>query len=129
MLDTDTVSYALRGVGGVVERLMQCTPAEVCISVLSVAELRFGAARKQSSRLQGLIDDFLTGVRPVGFDVAAAGMFGQIAADLSGAGTPIGPIDTLIAAHAATMDITLVSNNAQHFARVKVLRTENWRRF
>jgi tRNA(fMet)-specific endonuclease VapC len=126
MLDTDTVSFALRGVGGVAQRLLDTEPSQLCISSLTLAELRFGAERRGSQRLHRLISDFTSPLLVAPFDADAADRFGQIGAVLAGEGTPIGQIDTLIAAHALVLDVTLVSNNARHFGRVRGLRTESW---
>jgi len=126
MLDTDTVSFALRGEGGVAGRLLQERPSAVCISSISLAELAFGAARRRSSKLQGLIERFVDSVQVLAFDAAAASRFGELAASLAQAGSPIGDFDTLLAAHALTGDLTLVTQNRKHFDRVPGLRTESW---
>jgi tRNA(fMet)-specific endonuclease VapC len=126
MLDTDTVSFALRGQGGVATRLLQQSPSDLCMSSITLAELRFGAEAKRSRKLHGLIDAFAESVPAVPFDSEAAGRFGSVAATLSRAGTPIGVVDTLIAAHALALGLTLVSNNTQHFKRVSGLKLENW---
>jgi tRNA(fMet)-specific endonuclease VapC len=126
MLDTDTVSFALRGRGGVAARLLRQSPSELSMSSITLAELRFGAEAKRSRRLHRLIDSFAEGVPAVPFDADAARRYGSVAATLSRAGTPIGVADTLIAAHALALGLTLVSNNTQHFKRVSGLKLENW---
>src|SRR5262245_54428801 len=126
MLDTDTVSFAIRGAGGVGAALRGRAPSEVCISAVSLAELRYGADHRQSKKLHGLIDVFTGSVSVVPFDEAASAAFGKIGAALTRAGTPIGELDTMIAAHALSLDLTLVTNNTKHFNRVPKLRLENW---
>ena len=126
MLDTDTVSYALRGVGSVGERLRARRPSEICISALTVAELRYGVERRRSRKLRALVEAFAGAMLVAPFDIAAAAAFGSIAASLSKHGTPIGTMDTLIAAHAVALGLTLVTNNAKHFARVSGLATTSW---
>jgi tRNA(fMet)-specific endonuclease VapC len=126
MLDTDSVSFVLRGEGGVAERLMAHTPSEVCLSAMSLSELRFGADKRRSKRLHGLIDTFIANVEVVSFDPAAATMFGRICAALQAKGSPIGTFDTLIAAHAMSLNLTLVTNNTKHFKQVHGLKTQNW---
>jgi tRNA(fMet)-specific endonuclease VapC len=126
MLDTDTVSFALRGEGGVKSRLLLERPSAVCISSISLAELAFGAARRRSSKLQELVDGFVGSVQVLAFDAAAASRFGELAASLAEAGSPIGDFDTLLAAHALTCDLTLVTQNRKHFDRVPGLRVESW---
>jgi len=126
MLDTDTVSFALRGQGRVTARLLDESPSDLCMSSLTLAELRFGAEAKRSRKLHRLIDAFAEGVPAVPFDAQAAGRFGSVAAALSRAGTPIGVVDTLIAAQALDLGLTLVSNDTKHFKRVSGLKVENW---
>lgn len=126
MLDTDTVSFALRGVGAVAIRLAERKPSELCMSAVTLAELRFGAAKRGSRRIHRAIEAFLTGVEVLPFDEAAAERFGAIAAVLSSDGEPIGQMDTLIAAHALSVSATLVTNNARHFSKVRGLKIENW---
>lgn len=126
MLDTDTVSFALRGLGRVEAQLLQRAPSEVCISAVTLAELRYGADHRQSRKLHTLIDTFIASVLVMPFDEAAAATFGKIASELARAGTPIGELDTMIAAHALSLDLTLVTNNTKHLGRGPRLRIDNW---
>ena len=126
MLDTDTVSYALRGTGHVSRNLLEKKPSEVCISVITLAELRYGADRRASKKLHRLIDVFVRGVSVEPFDAAAATRFGRLAAALVDAGMPIGNFDALIAAHSLALRTVLVTNNTKHFSHVRGLRIENW---
>jgi tRNA(fMet)-specific endonuclease VapC len=126
MLDTDTISYAIRGVGAVAKQLLSHAPSEICLSSLSLAELRYGAEKRKSRRLHQLIDAFVGPLGVVPFDDSAAREFGRLAAVLADRGTPIGSIDTLIAAHAVALGVTLVTNNTRHFSRVRGLSTANW---
>jgi len=126
MLDTDSVSYALRGQGNVAAHILQHRPSELCISAITLAELRFGASKRDSRKLQRLIDTFAESVTPLAFDTDAADSFGKLAADLANRGTPIGAFDAMIAAHAVSQKLVLVSNNTKHFSRVTGLRCENW---
>jgi len=126
MLDTDTVSFALRGEGRVGARLLEHRPSQLCISSITLAELRFGAEARQSQKLHRLISTFVASVAVAPFDVAAADRFPVVGASLARRGQPIGTFDTLIAAHALSLGLTLVSNNTRHFVRVVGLETENW---
>jgi tRNA(fMet)-specific endonuclease VapC len=126
LLDTDTVSYALRGHGRVAESILAHQPSELCLSVVTLAELRYGADLRHSQRLHQLIDAFIAGVRPVPFDAAAAERYGKVAAALARAGVPIGQNDAMIAAHALHLGCTVVTNNVAHFRRVRGLAVENW---
>lgn len=126
LLDTDSVSFALRGQGQVGARLQAQRPSDLCISAITLAELRYGADRKGSRKLHGLIDTFVASVEVVLFDEAAAAEFGRIGSILAERGTPIGDFDVLIAAHAVAFRCTLVTNNVRHFSKVPGLSVENW---
>jgi tRNA(fMet)-specific endonuclease VapC len=126
MLDTDTVSFALRGKGNAAQSLRGHRPSAVCISSVTLAELRFGADLRQSRKLHNLISTFVRDVAVAPFDQLAADRFGTVAADLARQGKPIGAHDTLIAAHALSLDLILVTNNLKHFHQVPGLLTENW---
>lgn len=126
MLDTDSVSFALRGQGNVGSRLLEHKPPEICISAITLAELRYGADLRRSRKLHGLIRTFTRDVLVAAFDGAAADRYGTLAASLAHKGTPIGPYDTLIAAHALALGLTLVTNNTRHFDKVAGLKTQNW---
>jgi len=126
MLETDTVSFALRGKGRVATHLLKHRPSEICISSITLAELRFGAEARRSQKLHGLIGTFVDTVAVVPFDQRAADRFAAVAASLARRGEPIGTFDTLIAAHALSLGLTFVTNNLKHFERVAGLKTENW---
>ncbi len=127
LLDTDTVSFILRDMGEVAARLREHRPSELGISAITLAELRYGADRKGSRKLHAAIDAFAHDVEVVPFDDKAAQQYGRLGAELADRGTPIGEMDTLIAAHAIVLGATLVSGNMRHFSRVRGLRVENWR--
>ncbi len=126
LLDTDTVSFALRGQGDVGARLRTKRPSDLCISAITLAELRYGADRKGSRKLHRLIDTFVEAIEVAPFDEEAAVEFGRLGSILAERGTPIGEFDVLIAAHAVALRCTLVTNNLRHFSKVPGLATENW---
>jgi tRNA(fMet)-specific endonuclease VapC len=126
MLDSDAVSSALRGQGRVADHLLEHRPSAMCISSITLAELRFAADTKASRRLHGLIDTFVSSVEVLPFDQAAADRFGIVAHALARRGEPIGTFDTLIAAHALSRGVTLVTSNTKHFQRVSGLKIVNW---
>ena len=128
MLDTDSVSFALRAEGLVGERILRERPSTLCVSSITVAELRYGADKRRSRKLHRLIDTFVGSLSVAPFDVAAAHRFGAVAVGLDRRGTPIGGFDALIAAHAIALGITLVTNNIKHFARVEGLTAVSWLR-
>lgn len=126
LLDTDSVSFALRGQGRVGARVREHKPSELCVSAITVAELRYGADRRGSRRIHASIDIFIRALEVMPFDEAAAAEYGRLGNLLAERGTPIGEFDVLIAAHAAALRCTLVTNNVRHFTRVPGLAVENW---
>ena len=126
LLDTDSVSYALRGHGDVAERIKKQRPSELCLSAITLAELRFGADRKGSRKLHGLIEVLAAAIEVAPFDERAAAEFGRVGSVLAERGTPIGELDGLIAAHAVALRCTLVTNNTRHVSKVPGLSLENW---
>ena len=126
MLDTDTVSFFARGAGRVAERLLPHPASDLCVSAVTVAELSYGLRRGGSARLERSIVLFIRMIPVAPFDAACGLQFGLVAAELTKRGTPIGEMDTLIAAHALTLNATLVTNNLKHFSRVAGLKVESW---
>jgi tRNA(fMet)-specific endonuclease VapC len=126
MLDTATVSFALRGQGRVGATIVKHRPSQLCVSAITVAELRYGAARRKSAKLRALIDAFTGNIVVAPFDENCAIEFGTIASELAERGSPIGEFAVLIAAHAISLGLTLVTNNVKHFNRVRGLTVENW---
>ena len=131
MLDTDICSYLIRRRDWQLLVKMQEqveVGAGICISVVTYAELQLGAARsgnpaKHKQAITALRNR-LSAV--LAWDMPAADEFVRIQAELLRLGTPIGVNDAMIAAHAASIDCTLVTNNERHFGRVVGLRTDNW---
>ena len=129
LLDTDTCIYALKRERGVLERLLAHSPAEVAVSAITEAELRAGAAKSDAAAKTGrLVKNFLRPLTILDFVSTDAAAYAQVRAKLERAGKPIGPLDTLIAAHAVARKLTLVSNNRKEFGRVPGLAIENWAR-
>ncbi|MDR3475297.1 MAG: type II toxin-antitoxin system VapC family toxin [Devosia sp.] len=127
MLDTNIVSDLIHSPTGPVRRRLEAIgPAAVCVSILTAAELRYGAAKKGSQRLTSDIDEVLDVLPVLPFDVPADLEYGRLRALLTSAGMPIGPVDFFIAAHALSLDLILVTANIREFSRVPDLRVENW---
>lgn len=129
LLDTNIVSYYLRRQSAALEqRVNTALRAQDCaISVLTRAELRFGqAGMAPDDRRRPLIDGFLRLLPHLPWTVAAADHYGPLKAALRQAGTPIGELDTQIAAHALAEGLVLVTHNVRHFERVKGLGVEDW---
>ena len=130
MLDTNTLVYVLNARPQhqvVLERFNQHDPSTLCLSSITLAELRFGI---EKSRLRSLtqrkLERALEALDVAPFEQRAASAYGAVRAILESSGKPIGPLDTLIAAHALSLGVTLVTNNTREFNRVPGLRVENW---
>lgn len=128
MLDTNICIYLIKNKPeGVRKRLLPFHPGDVGISSITAAELRYGAAKSQAKEKNALaLEAFLLPLEVAPFDEAAAAKYGEIRAALEKKGTPIGPLDTLIAAQAISLGATLASNNLREFKRVPGLKCVNW---
>lgn len=129
LLDTDTCIYALKQNQNVLGRLLSKSREEIALSVITEGELRTGAAKSSSPiKTLRLIENFLRPLSIIDFTSEDAVAYAQVRAKLERAGTPIGPLDTLIASQAVARKLTLVSNNEREFRRVAGLHVENWAR-
>lgn len=128
MLDTDTCIGLIRQrSASAIKKLGSRSIGQVGISSITLSELAYGAARSQApERSRAALDEFLLPLVVAPYDDAAAFAYGEIRATLANAGTPIGPLDTLIAAHALALDVTLVTHNRREFERVPALRVDDW---
>lgn len=127
MLDTDTCIYVIKNrPTGMHERFNRHS-GELCLSTVTLGELVFGA--ENSTRPDdnlAVVESFIARLRVLDFDQVAARHFGEIRAVLKRRGRPIGSFDQMIAAHARSAGLTLVSNNTREFERVDGLLLENW---
>jgi tRNA(fMet)-specific endonuclease VapC len=126
LLDTNTVSFAIRGVGRVGERLLATAPTDVAISVVTEAELWYGVQRRGSSRLRRAVEGFLSAMHVLAVTSEVARDYGDLRVWLEKRGRPIGLADTFLAAHARSQNLKLVTNNVRHFARIPGLELEDW---
>jgi tRNA(fMet)-specific endonuclease VapC len=126
LLDTDTISFALRGQGGVADELRRRPPSQVCTSAVVVGELELGVARRGSRKLRRELDALYSGLEVLAYDTEAARRYGRLAAALLDDGVPIGAEDTMVAAHALSRGLVLVTHNRRHFERVPGLRLDDW---
>jgi tRNA(fMet)-specific endonuclease VapC len=123
MLDTNICSYFLRWhPPGMLERVSRLERAEVWLSAIVAAELRFGAAKLQSARFQAAVESWLAGFEIRVWPAHAGHHYAQVRAELERKGN----MDLLIAAHALAEDAVLVTNNAREFLRVPGLAVEEW---
>jgi tRNA(fMet)-specific endonuclease VapC len=128
MLDTDAVSYLLRGKSPALDaKVASLPPKQLCISAVTRGELLFGLKLKDGAhRLAQLIEQFLSRVPCLPWGDTAATHFATVAATIHKAGTPIGSLDTMIAGHSLAVGAILITNNGRHFERVAELKIENW---
>lgn len=128
MLDTDTcIALIKRRPPELIKRLQAKAVGDVGLSSITLAELRRGVVKSERrDQNRAALDQFLLPLDVAPFDELAADSYGDVRADLERNGTPIGPLDTLIASHALSMNVTLVSHNTREFKRVKGLRVDDW---
>jgi tRNA(fMet)-specific endonuclease VapC len=128
MLDTDTCIAIIKGKpASVLKKLRGKSVGQVGISSITLGELAFGAAKSsRRDEANAALAEFLLALEIASFDSDAAASYGQLRASLEKRGTPIGPLDTLIGAHAAALDVILVTHNTREFSRIGALRLEDW---
>jgi tRNA(fMet)-specific endonuclease VapC len=127
LLDTNIVSDLVRNPQGkVARRIARIGETRVCTSIIVACELRYGAEKRGSARLSAQLEEILSVLPILPLDREADRHYGSIRADLERKGTPIGPHDLLIASHARSSGLTLVTNNRDEFLRVSKLKLANW---
>jgi len=128
MLDTNICIYIIKKKPEkVICELQRHNPKDICISSVTYAELVHGVEKSQAVEKNRLaLTILLSNIAIMDFDVGAANCYGKIRADLEKKGTPIGPLDMMIAGHAMSLGYTVVTNNTREFSRVDKLKIENW---
>jgi len=128
MLDTNICIYAIKHKPDtVIKRFLSHDPEELCISAITYAELMHGVDKSMAAERNRIaMSLFLSPITILRFDGQAAEEYGKIKAELEKKGTPIGPMDTLIAGHAKSRGLILVTNNTREFNRVVGLTIEDW---
>jgi len=128
MLDTNICIYIIKQQpAAVLKRFLEYRIGDICISSITLAELRYGVAKSTHEEKNAkALDEFIVPLEIAHFDDAAAHVYGEIRATLEKAGTPIGAMDMLIAAHALSLGIPLVTNNSREFVRVPALNSIDW---
>ena len=128
MLDTNICIYIIKNKPqSVLDELKKCNVGDIILSSITVSELIYGAHKSQfvEKNLKA-IEHFLIPFDVAEYDYKAALEYGKLRASLEKKGQPIGSLDMLIAAHALSLDMTLVTNNIKEFERVEGLKVENW---
>ena len=128
MLDTNICIYAIKHKPEkVFHKLQEVDSEDVCVSSVTYAELVHGVEKSAAVEKNRLaLSMLLANIEIKNFDTYAADCYGKIRADLEKKGTPIGSLDMMIAGHAQSLDLTIVTNNVKEFARVDNLKIENW---
>jgi tRNA(fMet)-specific endonuclease VapC len=127
MLDTNILIYTIKNKPEAVRQQFEAHDREICASSVTAMELLYGAHKSQSVRRNlDVIEGLLGRIEVLDFDLSAAEHAGQIRAELAAVGNPIGPFDVMIAGHARSRGLCLVTNNEGEFRRVNGLRLANW---
>lgn len=127
MLDTNILSDAIRNpFGRTKDYMARFDENVICTSAIAASEMRYGAVNKGSVRLVERVELALSWLTVRPYDDEAAHAYGRIRSDLERKGQPIGLGDLFIAAHAKSLNLTLVTNNIREFSRVEGLKVENW---
>jgi tRNA(fMet)-specific endonuclease VapC len=128
LLDTNICIYIIKEKPRqVLEKFEQIDPSALGISVITLAELEYGAAKSANPQKNyQVIEDFVTYLDVFNWDVRVSRIYAEVRADLEQKGTPIGLLDTQIAAHCLSLDRVLVTNNGREFERIPDLKLENW---
>lgn len=126
-LDTNTVIYFFKNMGNVAQHLFSLPPHEIVLPAVVLYELEVGIAKSTSpEKRRTQLNELLTVVRVLPFSEKEAEITAKIRATLENAGTPIGPLDILIAGTALANQATLVTHNTKEFSRIDSLRLEDW---
>jgi tRNA(fMet)-specific endonuclease VapC len=129
LLDTNIVSDLVRNPQGrIAQHIRKIGEGQVCTSIIVAAELRYGAAKKQSTRLTAQLQAVLGALEVLPLEAPADTTYGALRARLEKAGRPIGANDLLIAAQTLALGYTIVTDNEKEFAQIKDLPRENWLR-
>ena len=128
LLDTDTCIAVMRNEPKAVARMATAAPFECAVSTITAYELYTGVAKcADPVREAGKISKLLKAILLLAFDIASATQAAKIRATLESQGNSIGPYDILLAGHALSAQLTLVTSNTREFSRVDGLVLENWR--
>lgn len=127
LLDTNIISELIKHPQGLIfYKIQKIGEAKICTSIIVAAELRFGIKNKNSPRLAEKLKVVLDAIDILPFTAPADDCYAEIRHNLKVQGTPIGGNDLLIASHALSLDLTLVTANIREFSRVSNLKVENW---
>lgn len=128
MLDTNTcIALIKRKPAHALQQFRKYQLGDIGISAVTLAELRYGVSKSQYQvKNHAALEEFILPLELAAFDEDATTAYGALRATLEKQGTPIGPLDTMIAAHALSLSVTLVTNNTREFNRVAKLKVIDW---
>jgi len=128
MLDTNTcIALIKRKPVNALQKFNEYQVGDIGISAVTLAELRYGVSKSQhQAKNQAALEEFMLPLEIAAFDERATDVYGVLRASLEKQGTPIGSLDTMIAAHALSLGVTLVTNNTREFNRVPKLAVVDW---
>jgi tRNA(fMet)-specific endonuclease VapC len=128
MLDTDICSYLIKQRPiSVLKRFEAVSEDKICISVVTLAELIYGIERSSSTKINlPVVKNFVNCLSVLPWDYSTAESYGKLRTFLEQKGTPIGNMDLMIATHALSKNMIIITNNIRHFEKVPQLRIENW---
>ncbi len=127
LLDTNIISELIKNPQGTVaNKIITIGDDKICTSIIVASEINFGVEKRQSKTLHQQVDAILSAIEILPYQTPADTRYAKLRASLEKAGTPIGPNDMLIAAHALSLGLTLVTANEKEFLRVDGLTVENW---
>lgn len=129
LLDTNILSDLIKNPQGTVaQKIIAIGDDKICTSIIVASEINFGVEKRQSKKLSQQVDAILSAIEILPYQTPADTHYAKLRVSLEKAGTPIGPNDMLIAAHALSLGLTLVTANEREFLRVDGLKVENWLR-
>jgi len=128
LIDTNICIYIMnKRPIGIIHKFKQFEVGEIGVSTITVSELQYGVVKSKNRKLnKQRVEDFLSPLEIIPYDEIAANTYGDIRNKLEKRGESIGPLDMLIAAHALSRNLVLITNNEKEFKRVKNLKVKNW---
>lgn len=127
LLDTNIISDLIRNPqGAIFQQIRRVGEAAICTSIVVACEMHYGARKKGSAQLQDRLDAIFLRIDVLPMESPVAAHYSEIRTHLEASGTPIGPNDLLIAAHALALNLTLVTANVREFERIPNLHVVNW---
>ncbi|MDZ7324076.1 tRNA(fMet)-specific endonuclease VapC [Kosakonia sacchari] len=127
MLDTNICIFTIKNKPEIVRQAFNQHNGQMCISSVTLMELIYGAEKSAiPEKNLRVVEGFMARLEVLPYGIDAAVHTGQLRAELARAGTPVGPYDAMIGAHARSLGLVLVSNNTREFARIPGLRLQDW---